>query len=478
MICGLEGIPGSGKSYEATVHHILAALKKGRKVITNVPLNLEAFAAIDPGYVDLLEVRKQPLPVLGSWDANAAGRGESAFVLGEFKPGAEPVQEGGRMVVKPADSVQIFGHVWDFYDTWRGEGGLGPLYVIDECHVSFPKRSIETPGSTAAEVIQWFKLSRHFGADVLLMTQSFRDVHPSITALIATLIKVRKADVLGRKGEYIRKVHAGYRGGLVAENIRKYEKQYFGLYQSHTQGSTVAEADAQDVSPFIKKWKLWTRVVMCIGIAGCVWAFWPEGKKSSPQADRFLQDIAKTPAGHTLKYQNGVPVHVSPMKPEMSASSQEKSEPLKALSEGAASKTVASSQENAEPVPVEPLEGKLLHLTGSMLFKGKLLYTFELSDKGQRILSMDSSQLQEAGYRYRHLAHCMGIISWQGVEKAVTCDAPRVTAGVESKPVVITDPRAGVGQPQASAVPVHQPEGPHPMTAAARTSTLVTNGQL
>ncbi len=46
MINGLEGIPGSGKSYEATVYHVLAALQTGRLVITNLPLNVEVFAAI------------------------------------------------------------------------------------------------------------------------------------------------------------------------------------------------------------------------------------------------------------------------------------------------------------------------------------------------------------------------------------------------------------------------------------------------
>ena len=50
MINGLEGIPGSGKSYEATVYHVLAALQTGRLVITNLPLNVEVFAAIDPAY--------------------------------------------------------------------------------------------------------------------------------------------------------------------------------------------------------------------------------------------------------------------------------------------------------------------------------------------------------------------------------------------------------------------------------------------
>ena len=59
MINLLLGAPGGGKSYEAVVYHILPALEKGRKVITNLPLNIERIAAIDPAYSDLIEKRDE-----------------------------------------------------------------------------------------------------------------------------------------------------------------------------------------------------------------------------------------------------------------------------------------------------------------------------------------------------------------------------------------------------------------------------------
>jgi len=94
MIDLLEGIPGSGKSYEAVVYHVLPALKNGRKVVTNLPLNVDAFAKLDARYRDLLDIRKAPLPVLGRWDAEAANRNENCFVLGEFEA-PEEVQNLG-----------------------------------------------------------------------------------------------------------------------------------------------------------------------------------------------------------------------------------------------------------------------------------------------------------------------------------------------------------------------------------------------
>jgi zona occludens toxin len=53
----LLGAPGGGKSYEATVYHIIPALEKGRKVITNLPLNLEELEKIIPGCSSLIEIR-------------------------------------------------------------------------------------------------------------------------------------------------------------------------------------------------------------------------------------------------------------------------------------------------------------------------------------------------------------------------------------------------------------------------------------
>ena len=110
MINGLEGIPGSGKSYEAAAHQIMAALQAGTLVITNLPLNVEKYASIDPAYRALIELRKTPRPILGTWDASRVdpetGQG-SAFALtidGSTTPAPE--------------HVQPFGHVWDYYSTF------------------------------------------------------------------------------------------------------------------------------------------------------------------------------------------------------------------------------------------------------------------------------------------------------------------------------------------------------------------------
>ena len=60
-IFGIEGKPGSGKSYEAVAYHVIESLKKGRKVITNLPLHLEHFVAVFGQDVvdELIEIRTE-----------------------------------------------------------------------------------------------------------------------------------------------------------------------------------------------------------------------------------------------------------------------------------------------------------------------------------------------------------------------------------------------------------------------------------
>ena len=41
MINSVVGRPRAGKSYESVIYHILPSAKEGRKVVTNIPVNLE-----------------------------------------------------------------------------------------------------------------------------------------------------------------------------------------------------------------------------------------------------------------------------------------------------------------------------------------------------------------------------------------------------------------------------------------------------
>ena len=511
MIDLLEGIPGSGKSYEAVVFHVLPALKKGRKVITNLPLNIETFAKLDPTYPDLLDVRTTPRPILGRWDAEAANRGESCFVLGEFdQPKAVKVTQkihgvsvqlmgtlddqqerkfeefdGRRSIAAPA-GTKLFGHVWDFYDDWRGAGNQGPLYIVDECHVSFPKENSRKGRATPDDVIQWFKLHRHYGADVLLMTQRMASLEPDIAELAQFHIRVMKAHFLGKSDEYVRKVFAGYRGGEVQVNIRKYKEQYFPLYKSHTQGSTVVEAGARDLDSKYVKLKKFNRIFYAVTAVFCIYAgyklLYKPPLPKSDQVARLKSAVNQMPEGHKLVgiTPDGKPLS-QPYVPPKTDSGPEVSPVTLAQPEAA--------QEAEKKMP-EPLEGKGVHISGWAQFKGYLVHSIVLSKDGHAIAEIRASDLQKAGYEFKPLAECMAYLTWNGTTRPITCDAPRVASGTESRPVVIEDPAARY-RSSAENVSAHQVESAEyrapqyqqhatmqDISKAGRTARLVEAGSL
>lgn len=411
MINGLEGIPGSGKSYEACVFQVLEAVKQGRKVITNLPLSLESYGAIDPSYRALIEIRYAPGQVRGTWDPyrvdEVTGAGE-AFQL--FPDGRiEPPPEGSR----------VFGTVWCFWSDWRHpKTGQGPLFVVDECHVAMPKLG------TDKALVEWFKLHRHFGCDVLLATQRFRQTCADIADLMAMVIKVRKADILGRSDKYIRKVHAGYRGAVIQESIRTYEPAFFALYRSHTQGSSVLESQATDVSSISVKIRKWTRLSWLLFGVAAIWAAWValSPKKPTPPTtptrwvkpdgytdmDQIKRDTAKAP-------ESAKPADPLPTPP-------------------------VEAKKPAEVAPdpnPEPYEGKTLHLTGMMKMAGRVLYTFAVTTGSQSVVQVTSDDLSSAGYRWQPLGDCAGYLRFGNTTRPLICDSPYKGNGSSERPVVI-----------------------------------------
>lgn len=416
MINGLEGIPGSGKSYEAVVYHILTTLQSGRKVITNLPLNVAAFTAIHDRFADLIEVRKQSAPVLGQWDpsrVDAKGNG-NAFDI-------QPDQK--HSLSQSAEENGLFGGVWDYYSEWKHpETGQGPLFVIDESHVAMPV------GGTCPQVVQWYKLHRHYNCDVLLATQNFRDMNQPIARLIAMLIKVRSADILGEKGTYIRKVHAGYRGAVISTETRKYKPEMFGLYKSHSQGNSVAESSASDVTPFLVKFKRFTRVFVVITLCYSGWA-----------AYRWFGAPPKVVSGSAKSLPVPIPSPGAPPAPGVSS-------PVSLQPAGDAAQKMVEM--GPDDIP-EPYATKGLHITGMMAMKGRTLYTFATSSGSTRLFaSVTSDDLKKIGYVFQPLTDCAGTLRWKNTAKTVTCDAPPVSEGSSSAPVVITMP-AGAIEPTA-----------------------------
>lgn len=391
MINLLLGAPGGGKSYEAVGFHVLPALQRGRKVITNLPLIVEAFCAIDPAYRDLIELREATLA----------------------KPPTDPQIKASRYPFSRSEAPtfvnRAFANPEDYQSTWRNDDGMGPLYVVDECHFAMPR------GNTSQGVEEWFSMHRHYNCDVLLITQSSGKISAAIKDLVQVCYKVRKAVAFGKSTAYIRKVLDGVNGGEISVQQRDYKPSIYKLYRSHTQGTALAEQDADDVKPFIVKFRMMTRAVFILGFIACFAVYWTATHKEPP---KVVQGQA---------WVNGKPPWLDKAAAEYKAlpPGTFKDQPAP-IPTAAASSPGQSNGYNSDDDP-EPYASKGLHLTGRAAMGSKVIYTFAVSQNALVVNNITDSDLIKAGYKWKPFTDCSGSLIWHGKAQAITCDVPQVS---------------------------------------------------
>lgn len=411
MINLLIGPPGGGKSYEAVVYHILPALQRGRKVITNLPLDLDRLALIDSSYVGLVEIRTSTKAVEPEKDWAKA---ESLY------------KRFGIAAKTEFFSPRPFANPEDYGDLWRHPDpniACGPFYVIDECHLSLPRTG------TKRAVEEWFSLHRHETADVLLITQSYGKVSRPIIDLVQVCYRVKKATAFGSATKYVRKVQDGVRGEVVNTAIRTYEKRYFGLYKSHTRGGG-AELVAEDIVPIWKRWPFVGAAVMFVlaavifasSGAGPVVGSPPASAKPSPAAV-----VAKRPSSEG----QGMP---GPEKSPEKLPEQKKE-------------------------AVHPYAGRTLHVLGSLTGAGRRHYVFTAAQNGQRVHDLTGGDLESLGYLVEPGTDCAVRISHGQWSQWIICDAPSVSVLSASAPQVSAKPASSVSQPDAQGVVIASRSG-------------------
>ena len=371
MINLLLGAPGGGKSYEATVYHILKAVTNGRRVVTNLPLNVDYFEAIEPGASALLVMRADRL------------------------------------------DHRAFSTVEDYGDPWRHpESGAGPLYVIDECHRPLPRKD------ALREVEEWFAEHRHERADVLLLTQSYGKCSKPIMDLVQIVYRVRKNVAFGSSTSYTRKVQDGLRGAVMNTAIRKYNPKYFGLYTSHTKSSEYgSELQAQDVRPLWQHWSVY-------GAVGCLLlAVWM-GFQGYLNPFRGIPGVeAKThEAGDMSPAFTGLGTAETPYLMGSAAHSKVSPVPTEVVP------TVAPPA----PVARHPFLGLSFQVVAQVESAQRLETYFALAQNGQQRFQVSGAELQTAGYVLENLMPCAVRLRYELWEQVATCASARVTLDIPS----------------------------------------------
>ncbi|TMO83430.1 zonular occludens toxin domain-containing protein [Pseudoalteromonas spongiae] len=371
MIYGISGKTGGGKSYEAVVTHIIPTVtQQKRKVVTNLPLNVEHFVAVFGEYCrDLIEV-----------------------VDGHFH------NFGGE---RPFSKIEHYLQ----YEHWKNELNQGVCFVIDECHLPLGK------GKTNNEVKEFYSMSRHYGFDITLLTQNFRKVDVDIRDLVDVHYRCIKKSFIGQMDKYILKVHdkaSNSTQSVINTEEREYEEKYFKFYQSHTKSAKpVQEAAAKDVKLWYDNWFIKGAALMLLfGIYMVYTAFQQQAEK-----DKKLEQIKNKKHNPV---QQKVPDQYASNQPAAIGQSQQlkPKEPVKPKK------------------PKHPYYKVQLHIAGWMDItdagKRTKLYHIAASQNGQYMFEMNHIDLALAGYSLSVKAQCLIEITYNDYSDFLTCDAPRV----------------------------------------------------
>lgn len=262
MIVFHEGLPGSGKSYEACVMHIIPALKAGRDVLTNINgINHKKFA----------ELTGIPLPIV------------QKQLICIAHPECDDEEQ--RLELVKADLLE--------------KTKKDSLVVIDEIQDIHPtKRQPLSP-----EWSKYIASHRHEGLDIVLMGQDRRDVHPIWRRRIQRLLTFNKLQAVGADSSYrwvCLEATSPEKFKEVSSGIRRYEKQYFGLYLSHTQGTQNKSVYKDDRANILKNKKVQFAVVAFFalaywGVTNTMAFFQPPEKEAPPVVEQQPKPVAFQP---------------------------------------------------------------------------------------------------------------------------------------------------------------------------------------
>lgn len=190
MIVGFVGTPGSGKSYDA-VRKIIDNLRLGRIVYTNI----DGFD--DPQCLEAIK------SICGFDDYTLAHQ---------------------LHYLSKSDAVQV----------WKIAKN-GSLIVLDEVHKLFSNRDWNSDKNK--DFAEWASTHRHYGYDVVLLTQDIEKVDKHVRSMLEWCYYYRKVNYFGSfiKNKYTRYSYVGddHNGKPLANKTFSYDPTIFHCYKSY-----------------------------------------------------------------------------------------------------------------------------------------------------------------------------------------------------------------------------------------------------
>lgn len=230
------GLMGSGKSYECVSSVIVPAVKKGRRVVTNVD-------GIDNDAIRAYCHEKFGLPVDKLGEVVHCTNND--VPKANFLPHAQDVDT----FCKPGDLVCI-DEAWRFWGT--------------DCKL-------------LAEHKVFFREHRHFVhpdtkvcCDLVLMVQDISDLHRTLKVVVEVTFRTTKLKTLGLNKTYRVEMWEGYKltlKGRVAVENKRYRDEIHSLYASYT-GGTGKELSVDSRQNVLRSPKIWLLALAVIALFG------------------------------------------------------------------------------------------------------------------------------------------------------------------------------------------------------------------
>lgn len=246
-----EGLPRSGKSYEAMSTLLIPWLQKGKEVVA---------------YIEGLETDECQARI-----AEASG-----LPLERVKALLFPLT---REDMRPRE-VEVKGKKVTIDGAWIEKTRDNALHIYDEAQNWWPNRM-----KASEQLTQFVTEHGHRGATILLMGQSLLDVLALWRRRVDQKFVFLKLSALGRDGNYRVTIQKGQGNGefvKVTDKLSKYDPKYFGTYKSHTSGEIETETYTDNRVVF---WKGKGVQYGALIVVGClVWGGWTLYKFFQPPA--------------------------------------------------------------------------------------------------------------------------------------------------------------------------------------------------